>query len=240
MPSTPPSSAFVAFREALSQPQALLSIERQYPDPPGGADRAAVEGLRAGAIVLMVASFEAYLRDVFEERLDELGASISGTGFDRLPDRLRVAAVFNLLEESMSGRAGRSLPPEKKDRITGIQAAATHVSERRIVGAAFSATRSNPSSSTVMQLFKQIDCAPVFERIHPRFQRYWGSPGSRGYVATQLDFLVNARHEVAHGANVLSWSRDDLKSAERFIRHCARALDDELRVHLNSVRRGAA
>jgi hypothetical protein len=232
-----PSRAYVEFRAALRQADALLRYERTLSDPPPSDAQALAEGLRGGAIVLMVAAFEGFLRDVFEERLDALGRAVDADSFERLPDRLQVAAVYNLLEQTMHGAPGKPVADQRKDRLADIRAAAAAVADKCLLGSAFSSTASNPSAATVKRMFKQIDCNDVFRSVHWRFVQYWRSPQARAFPARQLDHLVNARHQVAHGENVLAWSRDDLRAAERLVRILARSLDDELRVHVNKIRR---
>lgn len=231
------SNAYTSFRLALGAADALLRHERTLADPPHAAQQDLAVGLRSGALVLMVGAFESFLRDAFEERLDELGTRVPAAKFDLLPGRLRTTAVFTLLDESMRGAPGKPVADERVDRIPDIRKAAASVATGQVLGKAFSTTGSNPSAATVKEMFKRVDCTPVFERVHPRLQRLWGQPLAKKYAEQQLDFIVNARHEVAHGASPLTWSRGDLRSAERLVRLLAQALDDELRVHLNQVRR---
>ena len=65
------SAALREYEASLLRARRLQQLEAsQFRDPPPLDDRIAVEGLRAGAIVLMVASFEHYLRTAFEEFVD--------------------------------------------------------------------------------------------------------------------------------------------------------------------------
>lgn len=235
-----PSSSYESFRDSLKQPEALRKLETTLNDPPDPTEVSLAEGLRGGVIVLLVAAFEGYLRDVFEERIDGLSAHIDATRFERLPDALRTASVFNLLDESMKGAPGKKVPEKRKDRIPNIRTAAAAVSASHLRGSAFSSTFSNPSSDTVKSMFKQVGRPDIFGGVQSRFERYWGKPVAGTFIRARLDHYVSSRHEVAHGANVLAWSRQDLREAERFFRHLAHAIDDELRVHLNKVRRSAA
>ena len=231
------SMAYVSFRRALQQATALINIERSLPDPPTGSQVPLAEGLRGGSLVLMVASFEGYLRDVFEERLDGLGVGLTQRTFDLLPDRVQTTSVFNLLTEAMHGAPGKSVPHERIHRLSGVRDAALSVSGRRLHGRAFSSTGSNPNSFTVKNLFKQVDYSDVFATTHSRFVGHWGSPVPHDYAQRKLDYVVGARHEIAHGANVLSRSRADLKEAERLMRILSLTLDDALRIHINRLSR---
>jgi hypothetical protein len=65
------SAALHEFVTSLDRAKQLYRIEvNAYGDPPPPADRIAVEALRGGATVLMVASFERYLVEALEEFVD--------------------------------------------------------------------------------------------------------------------------------------------------------------------------
>ena len=231
-----PSAALQAFRKALERVLQLLRLERQYREPVVAAKLPLVEGLRSGAIVLMIAAFEAFLREVFEERVDQLARPPRPIRFASLPDRMKTRSVYGLLEASMKGKPGHS-SKTRINRLPEIQAAAKHVVDQDIVGSAFAMTGGNATSETVKTLFKQVDRPDLFNSIKSRFERHWSQPVASQFLQAKLDWIVEARHEVAHGASLPSWSRDDLSEAVRFIRVLARVLDDDLRIHLNSVGR---
>lgn len=228
------SNAYVSFRVALKQAESLLKSERRIPEPTPADQVDLVQALRGGAIVLMVASFEAFLRDVFEERLDTFGQRLPHGTFATLPERIRVAGVYNLLNRAMNGDKGDKRKPV--ERLADIHGATATVTMKSLVGKAFNDTGSNPNPGTVRELFRQVDYTDAFVRSRNRFNRLWGKPVQHDFAQKKLDSVVSARHTVAHGANALAWSRDDLAEALRFIRILAQTLDEELRIHLNRVR----
>ena len=231
-----PSTAYVSFRAALRQAESLMRLERTFADPPRPTDQDAVDGLRGGAVVLMVAAFEAFLRDVFAERIDDLTQSRSQPSFSKFPEKMRIAAVFNLLDNVVRGVPGqRSM--SRLDRLPDIQIAAGHISAGRLIGAAFAVTGGNANSEIVTKLFTQVDRQKVLVGAKPRFETLWRNSVPRRFLPDKLDWIVLARNEVAHGASALSWSRADLREAERFLRILAKTLDDDLRIYLNRVGR---
>jgi hypothetical protein len=214
-----------------------MRYERTLGDPPPAENQPLAEGLRGGSVVLMVAAFEAFLRDAFEERMQGLGAAITPAKFDRLPDRVKTNAVYNLLNEAMDGAPGKPVAELKVDRLPDILSAAGAVASKTVLGTAFSTTGSNPNVDTVKRLFTQADYSNIFEKVHGRFQRLWRHPVAKDYPARQLTFIVDTRHEIAHGGSVLTWTRDDLQEALRHLRILGQALDEELRIHVNRLAR---
>lgn len=233
------SAAYRDFRETMRQAGALIRMERTLGDPPDPSEQPLVEGLRGGAVVLMVAAFEAFLRDLLEERVNTL-ESEGRYAFNALPKKMQVAAVFNLLNTAMKGVPSRPAKPQKFDRLPEVVSAAQHVAHSTLVGSAFGVTGGSATSDTVKRMFEQVDRRRVLEQARPRFVRLWGSPVPRTFLRDKLDWIVEARNQVAHGASVLSWSRDDLKEAERFLRLLAKTLDDDLRIYLNKISRSSA
>lgn len=231
-----PSTALRTFRQALDQANALMRVERSmFHDPPRPHEQSAVNGLRAGALVLMVAAFEAFLRDLFEERVDEFANSKKAIRFQDLPEKMRIAAVYNTLRHAMDGVPGS--PSRKQlDRIPDIVAAAQNVASNRLLGSSFSVTWGNPNPDRVKALFADVGRTAVFDEVRERFEKKWGAPVSRNFLSDYLKDIVDTRHKVAHGVSALGWSREDLRRAQRFLRHLASTLDDDLRMHLNKYR----
>lgn len=231
-----PSLALGSFREALRRVLLLLRLEREYKEPVAASELPLVEGLRGAAIVLMLAAFEAFLRDVFEERVDQLAVPPRPIRFADLPERMKTTCVYGLLDASMKGAPGQP-KKRKSERLVDIKAAAQRVVNEEIAGSAFATTGGNANSETVKILFKRVARPDLFDGIKSRFEQHWRSPVPRQFLAQKLDWIVAARHEVAHGAALPQWSRDDLGDAVRFVRVLARVLDDDLRIHLNRIRR---
>jgi hypothetical protein len=62
------SRSYRDFQSSLRRAARLRTLEVQrYKDPPPPRQIIAVEALRGGAVVLMVAAFERYLKNAFEE-----------------------------------------------------------------------------------------------------------------------------------------------------------------------------
>jgi hypothetical protein len=111
----PASKAYTDFRDSLSIAEELLLIERRYSNPPKRDELQALQALRGGVAVLVVAFFEQFLKEVIEEHLVKL-ATPPVVALSTLPDETKVCSIFNTLERSMKGPPKN--PPKKDRRLT--------------------------------------------------------------------------------------------------------------------------
>jgi len=141
--------ALVNFKESLKLSQELMNLEKDhFHNPPHHKENVAVMGLRGGAAVLMVASFEFFIRQLFSKYMSNLNTTPPTIDFKKLPDKLRVKNVYQSLERAMVGPLFEE-KPDKKDRIDNIMIACGMLIANQINPDAFSETGSNPNSSTV-------------------------------------------------------------------------------------------
>src|SRR5260370_3537304 len=71
---------------SLGLAESLLNLESQYSDPPNIYDQQTVEGLRGGAVILMVAAFEYFLKSAIVEHLNKL-IQPTKVPFSKLPNK---------------------------------------------------------------------------------------------------------------------------------------------------------
>ena len=212
----PVSQAFEDFKESLSVAEELLQIEKtKYKNPPRQGEQKAVQGLRGAVSVLVVASFEQFLKDSIEEHLSKL-TTHPPVHISKLPDVMRIRNTYNTLELAMKGPYfGTRLP--KKDRLMNVDAACKKVVSEIINPAAFTATGANPSADTVKQLMKDLDISDIFGILQPGFQRKWRKPEAKTFLVDKLNEIVNRRHVVAHTASALNTTRTQLNPTTRLI-----------------------
>jgi hypothetical protein len=228
------SNALVDFGITLRQAQELISRERRFRDPPLPRSQMAVLGLRGGATVLMVATFERFLRDMAAENLERLAQRPPAVAFDDLPDKLRLSSVWLSLDAAMKGRL---VDPAKGRlaRLARVRRAAALIVDGVIDPIALSETGGNPDADAVRQLFSNAGVSNIFERIRETFEQAWGRPESQEFAAAKLDEIVNSRHRVAHRADALSISRSQLAEWPHFLLVLAPLLDSELEAHVERV-----
>ncbi len=230
----PSSVAYNEFITSLSIAEELLRIEKGYSNPPKPHEQKAVQGLRGSVAILVVASFERFLKDAIEEHLTALTIHPS-VDLTRLPNSMRVCSTFNTLDRAMKGPPFQQAPP-KKDRLPDVETACRKVMSNVINPAAFSSTGGNPNSKTVRELMKNLDLSNVFTLIQIKFVRKWRSPVAHTFIEDKLNEIVSRRHVVAHTATVLGIGRSQLKESIRFLRILAGLLDDEMRKKVDALK----
>jgi len=184
--------------------------------------------------VLMVATFERFLRDMFSEHLEKLAHDPPPVPFEDLPIKLRVNSVFNSLQFATKGpRYGE--PAGKENRLPDVQRAAALIVSGLIDPASLSDTGSNPDSGTVKSLFAAVGIQNVFSAIRPAFDARWPKTEAQSVLADKLDEIVNSRHRVAHRADALNISRVQLAEWPSFLKTLADTLDVQLNDYVTQL-----
>jgi hypothetical protein len=231
----PGSKALIHFDGMLRLAETLMELERQYNNPPRADEQKAVEGLRGGAAVLMVAAFEEFLKKTFGEHLSKLHTPlISKTiHFDNLPENMRVTGVFITLKNALDGP--EFVSTRRIDRLADIKRAAELIAAGLLDSKAFISTKGNPGPDTVKTLFKDIGIADIFIKARPAFDRKWQRPESSTFLSDKLNEIVQRRHKVAHTASALDIGRLDLREGIRFLKILAEILDKELDKQVSEI-----
>jgi len=223
--------ALTQFKKTLEIAEELLLLEQRYfHNPPRSTEQKAVQGLRGGVAVFVVAAFENYLKNLMEEHLSELSFKHKSLSLNKLPDHLQVNRVYRLLDHAMKGPAFQTAPP-KTQRIQDIERACKIIISGDIDPIVFCDVSSNPNSKNVKSLFSNVAINDIFITIKSKFDRKWRSPTAQTFIEDKLDEIVNRRHLVAHTADALAITRSDLKASIRFLKILATLLDSEMRDH---------
>jgi hypothetical protein len=225
------SAALRGYETSLTRAKQLYRIElAAYADPPPPDDRIAVEALRGGATVLMVASFERYLVEALEEFVDLVANRALVTSHASLSINFVEYNDFNFFSWLI-----RESRMPKKQKIGELKRVAQLVAEDRFVPEAFSRTRANPGPTTVKDLFREFGISDPFSMIEQNFSHHFPRPFPSGFVEQLLSSIVGIRNEVAHRGYSLSISRRDLKEWLTFLGALGKAADNTLRDHTLSV-----
>jgi hypothetical protein len=187
----------------------------------------------------MVAAFEEFLRSVFQERLSDLVGVSPVIEFSKLPEVTQTTSVFYSLEISM-GRRGRGSRGRKVDRLPAISKSAGLIVAGRLDPAALADMNSNPNSETVGSLFRALAVSQIFEQVRSEFDLIWGKPEAVTFLPDKLDEIVQRRHVIAHTADALKITREQLSEAVRYLECLATVLDDELARVVGGFRVSAA
>lgn len=226
--------ALANYLSASANVAALLSLESDYADPPSAKDQSAVEGLRGGCVVLMVAAFENYLKEAVAEIFERVNTASPPCQFSKLPLQLQTQAVYTGLAAAMTAKPWDQLK-EKHLRLPGVLVAVTRISRGEILSQEIAETAGNPNSAQVKSVFKTVGLPAIFSYIKPGFDVAWGSPTAQTFIADNLDAVVQRRHVIAHTASILSTSRTDLHDWQRFLNCFVSQLDAALERHIARV-----
>lgn len=222
------------FRESMALAISLGKIETEKFKKNRQVDQPFKMGLRGGAAVLMVASFEFYLRGLFEENIARMNTSPPSIDLQKLPDSLKIKIVFDGLDGPMKGPK-YGVKTQRIDRIDSILAACRHLIGEHINPSTFSDTNSNPNKETVKTKFKEVGIPDIFGTIKPEFETKWGNVVATTFIEDKLNEIVNVRHVVAHTADALNITKASQKEALKFLRILAELLDKEMDKHIRHL-----
>ncbi len=231
------SAALADFKATLKQTDALIARERRFDDPPKPHSQDAVLALRGAATVLMVATFERFLRDAVAEHVGKLATRPPPLPFNDLPEKLRTSSVFISLE---AGDEGPAVGPAFRTSSSPTQDPYSGQSLRRWLCSpgALSETGGSAGADTVKLLFGNVGVQDVFSRIKADFEMAWGRPESVDFAASKLEEIVNSRHRVAHRADALNISRNQLAEWPQFLSVLAEVLDNALEQYIDDIIHG--
>lgn len=224
------------FKQSLELADSLKKLERQhYKINPKLDEQPFVRGLRGGAAVLMVAAFEFYLKRLFRVAIQSLNDVPVTIQFSKLPNQLKIKAVYHGLNKAMAGPMYITKPP-KIDRIDDILAACKLLISEQVDPETFSETGSNPNADKVKEKFKEIGLPDIFGVIKHDFEVKWKTPVAHDFISSKLDDIVRTRHVVAHTADTLNISRTTQNESLKFLRILAELLEKHLNKHIKSVK----
>lgn len=223
------SAALEQFKESLQMAEELIKIEKRiYKDPPPREEQKAVTGLRGGAAVLIVASWENFLRLLVEEELTNLSMHTPKVLFKNLPIDMQLHNVIKTLESATKG-------PNKKERLPDIEQACQFVINGTINPIVFIDTKSNPNSKAVTEMFKNLGIPNIFVRTKEDFERRSKKKVPDRFIEDKLDEIINRRHVVAHEADALRISRLDLNESIKFMKILAQVFEKFIQRHIKNI-----
>jgi hypothetical protein len=217
-------AALADFNDGLLRCSLLRQIENSYQDPPATVfEQQSVEVLRAAISVLMVASFEGFVRQLFREQLTLLSQGISGFGLSAYHEHLRVESVLCGLMWAANGPPGaKSRDLQRQGDIIAI---CTAIAKDEIIVDALSSMGSNPSGKRIVSMLERVGIRAVKEALDKRYRSRFGAC-SAGYVSDRLDNIVSLRHVVVHTGRIpATVSRVDLDNNLTFLNEAATVIN---------------
>ncbi len=222
------STAYFDFLNSLMLAIELIRLDSESILP---KDRNFVLGLRGGAAILMVASFENFLNSLPETYMNI--DDHTTIDFSKLPPKMQTANVFNTLDRAMKNKFGTV--PKKIDRIIDIKRACRIILNDQINSDAFILGGKNPKADVISNYFKQIGKRRIFRKITIEFQKKWGIEVPTQSIEAKLDEIVKRRNLVAHTSIVSRITKKDLIESIKFLRIMAKLLDKIYKKQINRI-----
>lgn len=195
--------------------------------------------LLAGAVVLLCARFEEFLKDVVVYALERHGYSVPPLTLWDLPEDTQIHLIArNLNAATQATRHGAKRPASL--RISESLAAA-----KGVVGGTISAeyaieTGGNPGSDTVAALMKIVGVREPWKKISSHFNGSYIAPTISGISssaiadpAKQLDDIVKLRNIVAHSGASIPASSSEIRFDVDFLRQLSNSIYVVLKTHID-------
>lgn len=226
---------YKSFSESLRMAEYLLSIDvATNHDPPIGKNEVkSVEALRGAAAIICVATFEAYLRAVFEGYIDDLVSR--KVQFRKLPEKFQTTGLYGALEYCIKPPKSKPMPSKQFDRIVDVLAIINNIGKGGIESWVFSQTNSNPSSEQVKSMFSNIGLTDFYGNTKTYFEKVWGLSVADMFIKDKLDEIVQRRHTVAHTASALNISRGQLRESFKFLRALSKCVEHTLYIRTEVI-----
>ena len=204
------------------------------------AHRPMASPLLAGAVVLLCARFEEFLKDVVVYALERHGYSQPPLALWDLPEDMQI----HLIAESLNAAAQATRHGTRRPaplRISESLAAA-----REVVNGVISAeyaidTGGNPGSETVKALMKIAGVTEPWKKVSDHLSASYVAPTIPGVStstianpANQLDELIKLRNTVAHSGTSIPAPSSEIRFDVDFLRQLSNSIYDVLKTHVDT------
>ncbi|MFJ9687313.1 HEPN domain-containing protein [Streptomyces bacillaris] len=194
----------------------------------------------AGAVVLLCARFEEFVKDVVTYALEQHQEASPNLILWDLPEQLQVLLISKNMTAALQGkRFGR--PRNPADRIRDGLAAAQDIVQGRISAGRAIETGGNPGPDTVADLMKLVGVAKPWAEITKSFDADYEDPINPdlagiavGDLQERLRELVGLRNVVAHSGTRIPSSPAEIRFDVHFTRHLASAIYHVLKEHVDA------
>ncbi|MFF7099991.1 HEPN domain-containing protein [Streptomyces nigra] len=206
-------------------------------------DRPTPSPILAGAVVLLCARFEEFIKDVVAYALERHGDATPTLMLWDLPEQLQLLLISkNMTAALQAKRFGK--PRDSADRISdGLSAAKGIIAGKIHAGHAIE-TGGNPGPDTVSELMKLVGVEKPWPQISKYFEAHYNPPTSPeltgmavGSLQERLRELINLRNVVAHSGARIPPSPAEIRFNVYFTRYLAEAIYEVLKEHVEAYAR---
>ncbi|WP_148019427.1 HEPN domain-containing protein [Streptomyces sp. OR43] len=201
--------------------------------------------LLAGAVVLLCARFEEFIKDVVTYALERHGEAAPEFLLWDLPERVQVLLITKNLNAALQAKRFGKLR-EPNERISDGKAAAEGIVAGKISAGHAIETGGNPGPDTVADLMKLTGVEKPWLQISRHFEAHYIEPRSvelsgmaLGDLQERLGELVGLRNIVAHSGARIPSSPTEIRFNVHFARHLADAIYQVLKDQVESHARAS-
>ncbi|MFF3143342.1 HEPN domain-containing protein [Streptomyces sp. NPDC057927] len=206
-------------------------------------DRPTPSPILAGAVVLLCARFEEFIKDVVAYALERHGEADPTLTLWDLPEQLQILLISkNMTAALQAKRFGKSR--DSAERISEGLAAAREIIAGKINAGHAIETGGNPGPDTVSELMKLIGIEKPWPQISKYFDMHYQAPTrpelsgiAVGNLQERLRELVNLRNIVAHSGARIPPSPAEIRFEVHFTRYLADAIYQVLKEHVETYAR---
>ncbi|MEV6998524.1 HEPN domain-containing protein [Streptomyces sp. NPDC093982] len=194
----------------------------------------------AGAVVLLCARFEEFVKDVITYALEQHQEADPSLLLSDLPEQLQVLLISkNMTAALQAKRFGR--PRSPADRLRDGLTVAQDMIQGRINAGKAIETGGNPGPDTVADLMKLVGVAKPWAEIAKYFDVNYKTPINPelagiavGDLQERLRELVGLRNVVAHSGARIPSSPAEIRFNVHFTRYLATAIYHVLKDHVDA------
>ncbi|WP_181448872.1 HEPN domain-containing protein [Nonomuraea aridisoli] len=189
----------------------------------------------SGAVVLLCARFEEFLRDVVTYALDQYASSSPQILLSELPEELQLHIVQQNINVALQNKR-HGVSRDNSVRLAETLMIARHYVADRIWSDHAIDTGGNPGPDTVKDLLRLVGIKDPWKRINQEFSSTFAAPeipGLPGRVIRspreELARIVRARNSIAHSGAGVSLSSAEVRLDMHFLMHLSGIIYDQLR-----------
>lgn len=205
------SRAMALLNQNLEKSSELMRIEGEaFLQPLASEAKLGTQALRGAAVVFIVASFEAFLKEMFQEQLEKLASSKIKMHLQKLNEKLVLQNFVRALDLAQNGNPW-DVKRKRGKKIIDIVDACKQVALEKISPGAYPNTGGNPCAKSINDMFSSIGIENVFAEVAKRFSsRKNQKRKDENMIRAEIDDVINKRHSVAHTANLEQTSKQDI------------------------------
>lgn len=195
-------------------------------------------GVRGGALMLLVGAFEKYIKDSIKESIQKIKIAEPKILLRNLPKEMQIQNMYNTLNIAINGKSFEKVKKNNVDRFPIIIEAGKIVYKMEINSEAFTDLGSNPNSGKINTMYKHLGLMDIFSVIKDEFSDQYDLVPEKNvseFIRDKLDGIVIKRHRIAHTANANDITTEDILGYSKFLRTLISSLDKIIIDYIDAV-----